>query len=251
MKISLMLIGDEILHNERKDTNACLVTSALKKKNLYLDKLLIVGDNENSIREGLLFLLGYSNILITSGGLGLTPDDITLSAVSKTLERPLIRNKTARTYASNSLKRIRKLTNKNYLDRLSYSIEGAIPLKNEVGVSPGMHIKINSKHIFVLPGVPTEFNVMFTQYVLPLLETEKKIFERTFLVPLRESDLIEFLEILEEKYSIKTASYPPVLGDTLLKIKLIGKKETIHEAAQHLKKFLKNKEVEFEEEVSK
>jgi len=244
MKISLMLIGDELLRNERKDLNAHFVISKLKKKHLYLNKLLLTGDNEASIKECLLFLIAYSDVLITSGGLGLTPDDITLLTISKTLGRPLVKDKTTQCYALNSLKKIRQQVSKDYIEKISYAIKGAIPIKNEIGVSPGMHLKITNKHLFILPGVPQEFNAMFTRYVLPLLADGKRTFEKIFFVPLRESDLVKFLEMLETKYKIKTASYPPIFKDSLLKIKLMGEKESINKAFECFKAFLKNKGIE-------
>ncbi len=247
MEISLLLIGSEIIQGEREDTNAHFVISMLKKKYLHLDKLLVVGDDENSIREGLLFLLNYSDIVITSGGLGLTPDDITRLSVSKTLKKPLIKDKKTQGYVLSSLKKIGRKINKDHLDRLSYLIEGAAPLENRVGVAPGMHVTVNNKHIFVLPGVPIEFEDMFTSFVLPFLKKGEKIFEKVFLVPLREADLIDLLGLLEEKYSIKTASYPPVLGNESLKIELIGKKEAVDRAAGHFKTFLNNGKTDFKE----
>ncbi|MEA3314158.1 MAG: molybdopterin-binding protein [Caldisericota bacterium] len=251
MKISLMLIGDELLRNKREDLNAHFVISKLKEKHLYLNKLLLVGDNEFSIKEGLLFLIAYSDVLITSGGLGLTPDDITLVTVAKTLEKSLVKDKTVQCYVLNSLKKIGQHANKNYIEKMSYSIDGAIPIKNEVGVSPGMHLKITNKHLLILPGVPQEFNAMLTRYVLPLLANGKTTFEKTFFVPLKESDLIEFLELLETKYKIKTASYPPIFKDSFLEIKLMGEKESVNKAVEYFKVFLKSKGIKLKEDNQK
>jgi len=248
MKTSLMIIGDELLRNEREDLNAHFVISKLKKKHLYLNKLLLTGDSEASVKEGLLFLIAYSDVLITSGGLGLTPDDITLVTVSKTLGKPLVKDKTVQCYVLNSLKKIRQQANKNYIERMSYAIEGAIKKKNEIGVSPGMHLKITNKHLFILPGVPQEFNAMFTQYVLPLLTSGKRIFEKAFFVPLKESDLVDFLEMLETKYKIKTASYPPIFKNSFLKIKLMGEKESVNKAVKCFKVFLKSKGIKLKKD---
>ncbi len=250
MKISLLLIGDEIIRGEREDTNAHFVISMLKRKHLYLSKLLIVGDDENSIKEGLLFLLNCSDIVITSGGLGLTPDDITRLSISKTLKKPLIKDKKTQDYVLKSLKRIGRKIDQNHLNRLSYLIEGAMPIENRVGVAPGMHIMVNNKQIFVLPGVPIEFQDMYTYFVFPFLKSGREIFEKTFLVKLKEADLVDLLELIEKKYLIKTASYPPVLGDKLLKIKLIGDKDAVYKASEYFKTFLKNRKTDFREEIN-
>lgn len=250
MRISLLLIGNEIIQGEREDTNAHFVISMLKKKHLYLSKLLVVGDDKNSIKEGLLFLLNCSDAVITSGGLGLTPDDITRLSVSETLKRPLVKDKKTENYVMSSLKRIGRKINQNQLNRLSYIISGAMPIENRVGVAPGMHIVVNNKHIFVLPGVPKEFEDMFINFVFPLLKNEKEVFEKTFLVQLKEADLVELLELIEKKYSVKTASYPPIEGEKLLRIKLIGDENAVYKASEYFKAFLNNRKADFREEIN-
>lgn len=253
MKISLFLIGDEIISGEREDINARYLMKNLGERGIKLSEILITGDSEEEIIKGVRFLSENSDIVITSGGLGLTPDDITIYAIAKAFNRKVICDKTAEKFVKNSLKRIGRNLPEKPKSEFCRKINGAKLLGNFKGVAPGELIEENGKKIFVFPGVPKEFKDFVNRYILPEIDKEKKenLYKSEFLINARESEVVEILRSVEKNYSVKTASYPPVLKtEKYLKIKLLGKKEEIKKAEVYFKEELARRGIEIEKEIS-
>ncbi len=253
MKISLFLIGDELISGEREDINAHYLIKKLGELDIKLSKLLITGDDKEEIGKCIKFLLHNSDILITSGGLGLTPDDITIEAIAKALKREVVYDEIAEKFVKNSLKRLGKTLPNKRVYEFCRKIKGAKLLENFEGVAPGEKINVNSKTIFVLPGVPKEFRNIVNKYIIPTLQKKKNTNESKteYLINARESEVVDLLRELEEKFSIKTASYPPALEcEKYLKIKLRGKKSNLEEAEKFFKEALKQREIKIEKKIS-
>ncbi len=254
MKISLFLIGDEIISGKREDINAHFLMKKLGETNQRLHMILISGDEEKDIMDGVKFLLSKSDIVITSGGLGLTPDDITVKSVAKALKRKTVSDSRANVFIKNSLKRIGRTLKKEMENSFSEIIKGAVPLENLKGVAPGEKLAINGKLLFVFPGVPFEFADMTERYVMPLIKyaNQKETYKTTYLISARESEVVEVLKEIEEKFGIKIASYPPVTPkERFLKIKLIGEKDTVQKAGEFFENEVNKRGIKIEEKISR
>ena len=124
----------------------------------------IIENVKNSLENNPAFLF-------ISGGLGSTFDDLTLEAVSKALNKPLILNDKAVEYLKlnyeylKSIKLIKEYILDNYKRKMATLPDGATPLYNPMGAAPGVHIIFKKTHIFCLPGVPSEFKSIFRTHI--------------------------------------------------------------------------------------
>jgi nicotinamide-nucleotide amidase len=134
----------------------------------------VVADNEEAIRAVLERSLSKSDLVIVTGGLGPTDDDITREAVAAIIKRPLRLN----TSWLNKMEQMFKsrgyvMTENNR--KQAMVIEGSIMLENKRGTAPGAFIKYDDKAIVLLPGPPHEMQLMFDEKVVPLLADNKDV----------------------------------------------------------------------------
>ena len=170
MHAELVMIGTELLLGERVDTNANLLAKALRNIGLDLYYKTSVGDNEDRITEVLNLALDRSDIILTSGGLGPTVDDITRQAVANATGRKLVYSKELEHQIASRFRSFgREMADNN--KRQAYIPEGAIPLKNPVGTAPCMLSEdVNGRGcIITFPGVPRELEYMLENVVIPIL----------------------------------------------------------------------------------
>ena len=168
MNYSILSIGDELLIGKISNTNAEYIS---RKLNVLGHKCLrheVVGDYEKDINESLARLSAISDMIITTGGLGLTSDDITKQTVAKFCGLNLVRNEvqeeiTAKYYAAKDVEMTDVLHGFDYLP------ENAVILKNYTGVACGFVVKYGKCEIAVFPGPPTELKPMFDNDLLPYI----------------------------------------------------------------------------------
>jgi nicotinamide-nucleotide amidase len=170
MHAELVMIGSELLLGEIVDTNATKLAKMLREIGLDLYYKTTVGDNENRITEVLNLALDRSDVVITSGGLGPTVDDMTRQAVAKATGRKLVYSKKLeRQIAARFRSFGRKMADNN--KRQAYIPEGALPLRNPVGTAPCfLSEDVRGRGFIIsLPGVPRELEHMMAHTVIPLL----------------------------------------------------------------------------------
>jgi nicotinamide-nucleotide amidase len=170
MHAEIVMIGTELLLGEIVDTNANLLAKMLRDIGLDLYYKTTVGDNESRIIEVLNLALDRSEVVITSGGLGPTVDDITRQAVAGATGRKLVYNTELEEQIAARFRSFgRQMADNN--KRQAYIPEGALPLPNPVGTAPCFLSEDVSGRGFVvsLPGVPRELKYMMTHTVVPLL----------------------------------------------------------------------------------
>jgi molybdopterin-biosynthesis enzyme MoeA-like protein len=139
-------------------------------------RLVTVRDDMDEIANGLRFLRDTCDVVVASGGLGPTHDDITLSAVASALGVPLVENKQALTMVKSQYKKLHgngivgssEITEPRR--KMALLPEGGLPLKNLIGGAPGVMIESDNQVIFCLPGVPDELKDIFESTVDPWLE---------------------------------------------------------------------------------
>ncbi len=177
MVIELITVGTEILLGNIVNTNAQFLAQKCASLGYSVFYQSTVGDNEERLSQQLTMALSRSDVVILSGGLGPTEDDLTKETVAKICHTPLIEDehtkKRIKIYFS---KTGRKPSDNNWKQVLIP--DGAIVLDNDNGTAPGIIVELNGKSIILLPGPPNELIPMVNDKVAPYLE--KKI-PRTIL----------------------------------------------------------------------
>ena len=170
MHAEIVMIGTELLLGEIVDTNANRLALALRDIGLDLYYKTTVGDNLARITEVLDLALDRSDVIITSGGIGPTVDDVTRQAVADATGRKLVYSQELEAEIAARFSRFgRPMADNN--KRQAYIPEGATPLTNPVGTAPCyLSEDVNGRGCIIsLPGVPRELEHMMENTVIPLL----------------------------------------------------------------------------------
>ena len=173
---SLLAIGNELLNGAVRDKNLFTLSRALTHLGFSIEYAAITRDLPGNILNIVHFILGQApDVVIVSGGLGPTDDDLTLSALAEALDLPLVLNAAAVDLVEVHYKR---LIDQRYLPqrgpeaarrKMATLPKGALPLRNAVGTAPGVRIEHRKTLIYVLPGVPAELEAIFDAEIVPEL----------------------------------------------------------------------------------
>ena len=170
MHAEIVMIGTELLLGELVDTNANRLAKALREIGLDIYYKTTVGDNEARITEVLNLALDRSDVIITSGGIGPTVDDVTRQAVANATGRKLVYSTDLEAQIAARFRSFgREMADNN--KRQAYIPEGALPLTNPAGTAPCFLCEDMRGRgaIISLPGVPRELEYMLGKKVIPLL----------------------------------------------------------------------------------
>src|SRR4051812_5993081 len=173
LKAEIIAIGSELLTPLRTDTNSLWLTERLNSIGISVHQKTIVGDEEGRLEEAIRDALRRSDVIISTGGLGPTEDDITRKIFARVTGRQLRLN-------YEILERIReRLTSRGYQmtpnnERQALVPNGAVPLPNPNGTAPGLRLDQEGKLVVLLPGPPRENQPMFDTYVMPELEQRSR-----------------------------------------------------------------------------
>ncbi|MBE7640313.1 competence/damage-inducible protein A [Salegentibacter sp. BLCTC] len=234
MKAEIITIGDEILIGQIVDTNSAFIAKELNKIGVSVKQISTVEDERSHILEALSEAKNRADIIIITGGLGPTKDDITKDCLCEFFEDKLVNN-------DEVLKHIEFLFEKyietpiSDLNRKQAMLPSkAAALKNQFGTAPGMWFESENKVYVSLPGVPFEMKALIEGEVIPRLQQNFKrpvILHKTVLTyGMGESAIAEKIEDWEDSLPayIKLA-YLPNLGRVRLRLTAKGDNE------EHLK----------------
>lgn len=170
MIVELISVGTEILLGNIVNTNAAFLAKECARLGLSCYHQTVVGDNENRLCEAIKTALERADILILSGGLGPTQDDLTKEMAARVLGKKLVMDEHSREKIEDFFRlRGREITENNW--KQAYAPEGAIILDNENGTAPGLILTTEQKkHILLLPGPPEELEPMFLKQMIPYLQ---------------------------------------------------------------------------------
>jgi nicotinamide-nucleotide amidase len=169
MNAEIIAIGSELLTPFRIDTNSLFLTSELNKLGMDVIRKAVVGDDRKELGVVLRHAMDVAEIVICSGGLGPTEDDLTREAVADVLNRRLIRNDEILRSIQERFRRFGREMSENNV-RQAMILDGAEVLKNPRGTAPGQWIRTNGNIIALLPGPPSELEAMFADELRPRLE---------------------------------------------------------------------------------
>ncbi len=250
LKAIIIVIGTEILKGIIQDTNSHWLSKQLTKIGIDVRRIIAIPDDPMVISDVVKQSLELGNIIIMTGGLGFTEDDITLSSIAGSLGLSLELNNEAvemiRMRIGN--RDIRRFIKAAYIPR------GGVPLYNKVGVSPGVYLSLDKKHIFILPGVPAEMKAIFTDYIEPMLQRLTGRYAKTVIVltnHMIEAEVNERIKPLKQKYPsayFKTHAEKPVkLSITIEGKSVVEVMEKINLIKNELRKLISIKEIYLEE----
>lgn len=226
MKASLVTIGDEILIGQVINTNAAWIASRLNSIGIKVLRMVSIADAAEDIKQCLDHEFKFVDLIITTGGLGPTNDDITKQTLAEYFSTPLVFNAEAyRDVEAFFAARGLPLTEANRLQAMLP--ENALSLPNPEGTARGMWFTSGHRHLISLPGVPFEMEAIMEKEVLPRLETMNTgsaVVHRTLMTAgIGESFLAEKISQWEKSLPphIKLA-YLPSPGVVRLRLSAIG-----------------------------
>jgi nicotinamide-nucleotide amidase len=220
MVAEIIAIGTELLMGQIANTNAQYISGRLPDIGVYAYYHTVVGDNRERMIACIKNALSRADIIITTGGLGPTQDDITREAVSEILEKPLVSDARCLADIEAFFKRIGREMTSNNIKQAMFP-EGAVIVKNPNGTAPGCIIEHRDKTIIMLPGPPNEMKPMFDNFIMPYLAKKgdlklKSVYIRTFGIG--ESALEDAIEDLVSKQKNPTIATYASVGQVTVRI---------------------------------
>ena len=171
MKVAILTIGNELMSGRIADTNSSFIAREINLQGWHVEAMLAVEDNFASIKSRLNYLLPLADVVICTGGLGPTADDITTEAIARAFDLPLYTDEKSLNQTKNIFTRRNLIWVENNTKQAMFP-QGAEVIANTVGTAPGFALKACEKWIFVIPGVPHEMQKMFPEGVMPILHRE-------------------------------------------------------------------------------
>jgi len=158
-KISILAIGSELLDGRVLDTNSRFSAEILSNHGIVVDQILSCDDDLSAIKAALGFLLNSVDVVICSGGLGPTNDDLTREAIAEFAAAPLLQDQAILEALEQRYRARNRPFDRSNVKQSLIPI-GAEILSNPIGTAPGFAVNLASKLLIALPGVPREFETM-------------------------------------------------------------------------------------------
>jgi len=169
MKAEIIAVGSELLTPDRSDTNSLFLTAQLNRLGIEVVRKTIVGDDMESLSREFRLALELADVVVASGGLGPTEDDITREALSAVLRRPLVQNEDVLKDLHAKFERMGRTMPQINVKQAMVPV-GATVLVNPRGTAPGLWIEDGPRIVILVPGPPAELEPMFIERVVPRLE---------------------------------------------------------------------------------
>ncbi len=221
MVAELISVGTELLMGNIVNTNARYLAQQCAMLGLSMYHQTVVGDNEERMAEAVRTALGRSDVVILSGGLGPTEDDLTREVCAGVMDMPLEEDAHCRERIEAYFKNadIKKITDNNW--KQAMVPRGARVLDNHNGTAPGLIMEKNGKTAVLLPGPPEELIPMFKEQVFPYLQQiqpEKIVSRMVKICGVGESKVeSELLDLIDAQTNPTIATYAKV-GEVHLRI---------------------------------
>ncbi|MEO1435344.1 MAG: competence/damage-inducible protein A [Bacteroidota bacterium] len=222
MKSSIITIGDEILIGQIVDTNSAWIATQLNNLGIGVDRIFSIADTLDAIQNNLDLAWKTSDIILLTGGLGPTKDDVTKKALAEYFDTDLV-------FHQETYDRIVYAFEKRRIPLTEYQRfqcelpESAELLRNDLGTAPGMWFERSGKIVVSMPGVPHEMKHLMEARILPRLEkmlgSEKLIHKTIRTAGMGETSIAKRIEHIETSLPehIKLA-YLPSLGHVRLRL---------------------------------
>lgn len=225
MTASIISIGDELLIGQVVNTNAAFIANALNKIGVTVKNILTVGDKQDDIYQAFNELFSENKIVISTGGLGPTHDDITKKTLCKYFNTKLVKDDDVKANVERILA-IRDMRWTPAAEEQTFVPDGCKIIPNKYGTAPGMLFERDNKFLIALPGVPYEMEQMVVQFVVPFLSNfneERIILHRTLRTTgITESFLSELIGDIDKLSEVASLAFLPSPTGVRLRISATG-----------------------------
>lgn len=229
----IIACGSELLTPQRMDTNSLAITEQLNLLGVEVIRKIVVGDDRERLAEAIRDGLNRAEIVIVSGGLGPTEDDVTREAAAAALGRKLVLSLEQESVLIARFRQINRPMAKNNL-RQAYLIEGAQALPNPHGSAPGQFVSTDRGALALLPGPPRELTPMLENELVPRLRPvlpPQAICVRSFRITgIGESDLDTLIAPVYTRYSNPVTTVLSAPGDLFVHLRARADTRTQAEA---------------------
>jgi competence/damage-inducible protein CinA-like protein len=247
MNAEIITIGSELLLGQLVDTNSSYIAQRLAENGIELIQTTTVADDLQRMKEVIKEAINRSQIVITTGGIGPTEDDLTREAMAEVFQRPL-------RFQPHLMEQIERLFKKRGFRmaennrKQAYIPEGSIPIENPKGTAPGFIVEYSKGSIISIPGVPSEMEYLLDNTVIPYLRKHFDLKHQIIQYKvLRACGLGESAIGLQIKDLMKESQNPSVgtlasIGD--IRIRITAKAENPEEAStliQRMEKEIRNR----------
>ena len=220
MNAEILAVGTELLMGQIANTNAQYLSRRLNDLGINVYYHSVVGDNPKRLKESLKLALQRSDVVITTGGLGPTQDDLTKETIAEAMGRKLVMHE--ETYLG--IKAFFEKLNRKMVENNAKQAmlpEDSIIIPNPNGTAPGCIIENDGKTIVMFPGPPKEMNPMFEETVFPYFEKKTgQVIESRMLkiFGIGESEVeMRLLDLIDSQTNPTLATYVGV-GDVILRV---------------------------------
>lgn len=179
MKATIVTIGDEILIGQIVDTNSGFIAKSLDKIGVEIHEMISISDNKNHILETFSKLQNQVDLVVITGGLGPTKDDITKHTFCEYFDDKLVRNEAVEKHVIDLIERAMKRPASQMNKDQALVPSKCIVLHNQVGTAPGMWMKKENTVYISLPGVPYEMKYILENEIIPKIVKE---YERPYII---------------------------------------------------------------------
>ncbi|SFR90298.1 competence/damage-inducible protein A [Anaeromicropila populeti] len=259
MNAEIISVGTEILMGNIVNTNATYLAQECAKLGLFVYHQVVVGDNEERLTQVMEQALSRSDVILLTGGLGPTEDDLTKEVAAKVAGKLLKRDERTKERIKSYFKArgVKEITQNNW--KQAEIIEDAIVLDNDNGTAPGFIVETSdNKRIVLLPGPPMEMNPMFQEKVIPYLkklQPDVLVTRMVKICGMGESAVETKIKDLIQQQTNPTIATYAKLGEVHLRVTASAKnedaaKKLLKPVVKELKNRFDNKIYTTEEEVS-
>lgn len=223
MEVALITVGDEVLAGDTVNTNANWLAAQLSERGATVARILSLPDQRSTIASHVAdYSAGFEAVIVT-GGIGGTPDDVTMEAVADAFDRELAVPEVTRVDVTETLREFQAEHPELDLDVDAEAEaalpEGARPLLNEAGLAPGCVLE----NVYVFPGIPEELEAMF-EGVGAEFSGDKR--SRTLYTTEPEANIVGDLEAVMKRFDVTVGCYPDrEAGHNRLKLTAVDAKQ--------------------------
>jgi molybdenum cofactor synthesis domain-containing protein len=245
MQVAVITVGDELLAGETENTNATWLAGELAERGATVSRLLTIPDHRETIARYVREWSGEFDAVLVTGGLGGTPDDVTMEAVADALGREMVVHEEVRETVVEKGRRFRE-ENPDLAAEYDFDPDydataslpaGARPLVTGESFAPGAVVE----SVYVFPGFPEELRVMFGTVAD---EFGGEVVSETLYTPSPEGALTNTLADAHGRFDLSIASYP-TKGDAVARVKVTGEDESaVAEAVTWLRERIEVVEVD-------
>lgn len=224
MKAEILSIGDELLIGDTVNTNAAFIAQNLTDLGIDVSWISTVGDNKNNLVAAIRIAEERAGVIIATGGLGPTHDDITKKVFAEYFHSELVLNEEILASIRERFRK-RKIPMADSNREQAFVPSNAEIIPNAVGTASGLLFERSGEYFFVLPGVPAEMKYMMNSFVIPFLKARQTIYYRKRIIHtagLPESTLFEKLGNVDELERFAKIAFLPTNGGVDIRISKTG-----------------------------